>query len=66
MMYAEPFSNYGEGSKLNWNGIAKQLDFGSEDETIIQRGTTFKIIKIEKKGGTTYFDLEVVSQLIGG
>jgi hypothetical protein len=42
------------------------LDFGHEDETIIQRGTTFKIIKVEKKGGNTYFDLVVVSQNTGG
>ncbi|MDR1174109.1 MAG: ADP-ribosyltransferase, partial [Treponema sp.] len=66
MMYSEPFSSYGRGTGLNWNGIAKQLDFGHEDETIIQRGTTFKVIKIEKKGGNTYFDLAVVSQITGG
>jgi hypothetical protein len=63
MMYAEPFSNYGRGDGINWNGITKQAGFGHEDETIIQRGTTFKVIKIEKKGGNTYFDLEVVSQI---
>jgi hypothetical protein len=62
MMYAEPFSAYGRGDGLNWNGIAKQAGFGHEDETIIQRGTTFKIIKVEKKGGNIYFDIEVVSQ----
>jgi uncharacterized protein with gpF-like domain len=66
MMYAEPFSSYGRGAGLDWNGIAKQADFGHEDEMIIQRGTTFKVIKVEKKGGNTYFDLEVVSQIIGG
>jgi hypothetical protein len=66
MMYAEPFSAYGRGSGLNWNGIAKQLDLGHEDETIIQRGTAFKVIKIEKKGSNTYFDLEVFSQINGG
>jgi hypothetical protein len=66
MMYAEPFSSYGHGDGLGWNGIKKQTDFGYEDETIIQRGTTFKVIRVEKKGGNTYFDLEVVSQIIGG
>jgi hypothetical protein len=66
MMYSEPFSSYGHGAGLDWNGIAKQLDFGYEDETIIQRGTTFKVIEVEKKGGNTYFDLEVVSQINGG
>jgi hypothetical protein len=66
MMYAEPFSAYGRGSDLNWDGIAKQAGFGHEDETIIQRGTTFRVIKVEKKGNSTYFDLEVVSQITGG
>jgi uncharacterized protein with gpF-like domain len=66
MIYAEPFSHYGKGAGLDWNGMAKQLDFGSEDETIIQRGTTFKVIKVEKKDGITYFDLDVVSQITGG
>jgi hypothetical protein len=65
MMYAEPFSRYGKGSKINWDGISKQASFGYEDETIIQRGTTFKVIKVEKKGGNIYFDLDVVSQTIG-
>jgi hypothetical protein len=66
MMYAEPFSHYGKGADLNWNGIAKQTSFGYEDETIIQRGTTFRVVKVEKKGSNTYFDLEVVSQIVGG
>jgi hypothetical protein len=63
MMYAEPFSYYGKGASLDWNGITKQKSFGYEDEMIIQRGTTFKVIKVEKKGGNTYFDLEVVKQI---
>jgi SPP1 gp7 family putative phage head morphogenesis protein len=63
MMYAEPFSHYGDGAKLTWDGKTKQSNFGSEDETIIQRGTTFKIIRVEKRSGNTYFDLEVVDQI---
>jgi hypothetical protein len=63
MMYAEPFSQYGDGAGLNWNGLAKQKSFGYEDETVIQCGTTFKVINVEKKGGNTYFDLEVVKQI---
>ena len=67
MMYAEPFSHYGDGDKMRWDslnldGISKQSDFGYEDETIIQRGTTFKIIKVERKNGNYYFDIEVVKQ----
>jgi hypothetical protein len=66
MMYAEPFSACGRGSDLNWGGIAKQAGFGHEDETIVQRGTAFRAVKVEKKGSSTCFDLEVVSRIIGG
>jgi hypothetical protein len=62
MMYAEPFSYYGNGAKLSWDGISKQSSFGYEDETIIQRGTSFKITKVDKSGGNVYIDIEVVSQ----
>jgi hypothetical protein len=57
---------YGRGAELKWDGITKQAGFGHEDETIIQHGMTFKIVKVEKKGGNTYFDLEVISQITGG
>jgi hypothetical protein len=68
MMYAEPFSRYGDGDKMRWDsprldGISKQSSFGYEDETIIQRGTTFRVIKVEKKGTNIYFDVEVVKQI---
>jgi uncharacterized protein with gpF-like domain len=72
MMYAEPFSHYGDGDKLHWDwdsiskhldGISRQSSFGYEDETIIQRGTTFRVIKVEKKGTTIFFDVEVVEQI---
>jgi hypothetical protein len=63
MMYAEPFSNYGKGASLDWSGITKQKSFGYKDETIIQRGTIFKVIYVEKKGSNTYFDIEVVLRI---
>jgi hypothetical protein len=68
MMYAEPFSNYGDGDNMRWDsphldGISKQSNFGYEDETIIQRGTTFRVIKVDKKGTDIYFDVEVVKQI---
>ncbi|MDR1659789.1 MAG: minor capsid protein [Desulfovibrio sp.] len=66
MMYSEPFSAYGEGGKRKWDGISKQSYFGFEDETIIQRGTTFRVIKVEKQGDNIYFDLEVIKQIGGG
>jgi hypothetical protein len=59
MVYAEPFSRYGSGSGLNWDGISKQKSFGGEAEMIIQRGAIFKIKKIEKKGSKIFMDVEV-------
>lgn len=59
MMYAEPFSCFGNGGKLNWDGMAKQSSFGSESEMIIQRGAKYKVTKIEKNSGTIFLDLEV-------
>jgi SPP1 gp7 family putative phage head morphogenesis protein len=70
MMYTEPFSYYGGGDKLRWDsiskhsdGISKQSGFGYEDETIIQRSTTFRVIKVEKKGTDIFFDVEIVEQI---
>lgn len=59
MMYAEPFSAYGEGSGKKWDGKAHQSYFGSEAEMIIQRGASYTVTKIEKSHGTVYIDLEV-------
>lgn len=62
MIYAEPFSAYGKGSKSSWDGKAGQSSFGSEFEVILQRGTSFKITKIEKTGYTIYADVDIVGQ----
>lgn len=59
MMYAEPFSAFGNGGGKSWNGIAPQSTFGYESEMIIQRGAYYRITKIEKSNGTIYIDLEV-------
>jgi SPP1 gp7 family putative phage head morphogenesis protein len=68
MMYAEPFSRFGDGDGIRWDsprldGKSRQSSFGYEDETIIQRGTKFRVIKVEKKGVNIYFDVEVVEQI---
>jgi len=64
MLYAEPFSAYGAGARSStWDGKSGQTNFSSEDETIIQRGTSFRITKIEKKGAVIFFDIEVVGQI---
>jgi hypothetical protein len=62
MMYAEPFSQYGSGAKRSWDGITSQHSFGSESEMIFQRGTTFRVTKVEKSGSKIYIDIEVIGQ----
>ena len=54
MMYAEPFSAFGNGGGKSWNGIDPQSTFGYESEMIIQRGAYYRITKIEKSHGTIY------------
>lgn len=63
MMYSEPFSHYGAGHKRKWDGKKQQVSFGYEDETIIQRGTTFKVTKVEKVGNKVSFEIEVIEQI---
>ena len=64
-VYAEPFSAYsGAGySGKNWDGKKSQgasdWDFGSEDETIIQRGASYTCTKIERRGYGFYVEMEV-------
>ena len=63
MIYAEPFSAYGSGAKsASWDGVSGQSYFGHEFEVILQRGTSFKITKVEKVGSRLYVDVDVVGQ----
>lgn len=62
MMYAEPFSAFGNGGGKYWDGIAKQNSFGYESEIILQQGTKFRVTKVEKTSNTIYVDLEVIEQ----
>jgi hypothetical protein len=61
-IYAEPFSAYGNGDGKHWDGISKQHSFGYEFEVLLQRGTSFKITKVEKSGYTIYIDVDIVGQ----
>lgn len=63
MLYAEPFSAYGNGDKKKWDGKKAQTSFGHELETIIQRGTKFRITKVEKSSKGIFIDMEVVEQI---
>lgn len=62
MMYAEPFSQFGSGDRRHWDGKSKQSSFGRELETILQQGTQFRVIKVERSYGKLYVDLEVIDQ----
>ena len=63
-MYCEPFSKYGLGAQSpNWDGISTQTDFGYEAEILIQRGTKFRVTKVEKgSNGVWYIDVDVIEQ----
>lgn len=62
MMYVEPFSAFGNGHQRAWDGISKQSSFGHEAEMILQRGTKFRVTKVEKSNGIIYVDMEVIEQ----
>ena len=66
LIYAEPFSVY-NGDSLNsnanlWNWKSK-YELENEFETIIQRGSRFRIAKIYIDGERVYVDLDVVGQI---
>lgn len=77
-LYCEPFSHYGydvngQGNYTNgaagrhWDGKSPQRHFGGEFETLLQRGTTFRITKAyygyDKNGKKHLFvDMEVIKQ----
>ena len=66
--YAEPFNNYGQYDG-RWTGKEKPTSL-NENEVILQRGTTFRIIKAEydpnaytgRGHGMWYIDVEVIAQ----
>ncbi|MBR1769669.1 MAG: hypothetical protein IJ748_04345 [Bacteroidales bacterium] len=45
-----------------WDGVSK-YKLRDEFETILQRGTSFRITKIEKVNNYLYIDVEVVAQI---
>lgn len=61
MIYAEPFSAFGSGGK-SWDGISSASYIGGESEMLLQRGTKFRVTKVEKSHGQWYVDLEVIDQ----
>lgn len=60
-----PFSAFGKGVGKNWNGVDNQQKFGSEAEVLLQRGTKFRVTKVEynETSAKWYIDLDVVWQI---
>lgn len=61
MIYAEPFSHFGRGDGLKWDGVSTQSGFGYESEMLLQRGGSYTVTKIERPSryGTIYMDVEL-------
>ena len=60
--YAEPWSKCGNGHGTSWDGKQKQSYFSSEDETILQRGTSFKIVGATRTNNKLKVDVVVIDQ----
>lgn len=61
-IYAEPFSAFGNGNGLSWDGESGQSSFSSEMETLLQRGTKFKILRVDV---TTHSYIDIDIEVIG-
>lgn len=61
-LYVEPFSYYGSGDDLDWDGESDQKYLGSELETILQRNTKFRVTKVTNNYGSVSIEVEVVGQ----
>ena len=62
--YIEPISMFGRGAGKDWDGDTRFKVFGSDQETLFQRGTKMRITKVYKEGDKTYIDCEVIGQEI--
>lgn len=76
MLYMEPFAAYGGDAPYDagsmygtgrvphqyWDGKSKQRRFGDQDETLIQRGTSYQCTKVERIGGKLHLYVQVVKQ----
>ncbi len=60
--YVEPFSRYGYGHGLNWDGVSKQSRFSREQEILIQKGSTlrFKNFKKDLQTGKLVIECELI------
>lgn len=62
-LYLEPISRYGKGTMYDkWDGVKKQKSVSGENETLLQRGTKFRITKVERSGSRWFIDVDVIGQ----
>ena len=62
-LYLEPISRYGNGTMHEkWDGVKKQSSVSGENETLLQRGTKFRITKVERSGSRWFIDVDVIGQ----
>lgn len=62
-IYAEPFSQHGGGdAHENWNGTDDVSFIGSENETILQRGTTFQCTNAKFENDKFCLEVAVINQ----
>lgn len=63
MLYTEPFSAFSEANEgWTWNGKTRQTGIGSENEVILQRGTSYKVDKVAVVNGKNRIYATVTSQ----
>ena len=51
-----------EKPKMYWDGKSDQKKFGKQDETLLQRGTTFKATGVKREGGKLHVYCQVICQ----
>lgn len=62
-IYVEPVSRFGNGTMgENWDGVKRQSSASKENETLLQRGTKFRITKVDRRGSRWYIDVDVIGQ----
>ena len=61
-LYAEPFSTCGAGYHGSWDGEKKQSYISNENETLLQRGTSYQILECKNEGGKLRIKVAIVDQ----
>jgi hypothetical protein len=61
-LYAEPFSSCGSGYHSSWDGEKKQKYTSTENETLLQRGTSYQILECKEEGGKLRIKVAILDQ----